>query len=81
MKRKWQPIETAPKDGTSILIYGENEGCHGGNIAAVYWEPKGFPSLGEDVGWKPVAANTFYYGINCDIENPTKWMPLPEEPT
>lgn len=34
----WQPIETAPKDGTSVLVY------EGGHQAVVFW-------LGGSAGW------------------------------
>jgi len=62
---KWQPIETAPKDGTRYLIfqpYGGGfdiyEACYvGGYESGNVWFSKG-----------------------RDVYNPTHWMPLPPPP-
>jgi len=61
---EWQPIEKAPKDGTSIL------GFAGGMFAVVHWYGNGnywdldvCGSYAEDGEWTP-----------------THWMPLPEPP-
>lgn len=69
----WNPIETAPKDGTRILAVED------GNVLAVIWGnrrvdyndifcslPDGWVIWNGDIG--PVAIN------------PTHWMPLPEPP-
>ena len=60
----WQPIETAPKDGTHVLGYGPMDD-------GTYWM--------EDLYWYesmeawPI---TFMHGHG----EPTHWMPLPEPP-
>ena len=68
----WQTIETAPKDGTSILLYG-------------YWEGEIHSIEDEKNIW--MAQYTYgdwlinggdYYGSY--VRNPTHWMPLPEPP-
>lgn len=62
---EWQPIATAPKDGTEILVlYGTQ-----GNVKRLayfsklygYWLSKGEPQLGLE-------------------ENATHWVPLPPPP-
>lgn len=60
----WQPIETAPKDGTLILIAkGGASAWH--NMFAGYWDE----GLGE-----------FKYHRDGYVRNPTHWMPLPPPP-
>ena len=65
----WQPIETAPKDGTVVLCWDEFKECdlmwYG--IIQQWNEPK------DILGWMYVATNTECY--------PTHWMPLPKPPT
>lgn len=69
----WQPIETAPKDGTKILGYS-----HGGKF--------NFQGCVETVGrhWGVLSYNP---NVNeWDLNNygskhlPTYWQPLPEPP-
>jgi hypothetical protein len=63
----WQPIETAPKDGTPVLLFGKFtslSGAEGGYIGQWF---QGY----SDRGWWVVSALPFF---------PTHWMPLPEPP-
>lgn len=65
----WQPIETAPRDGTRILIYSERRGVrearfHGGDV------DHGFCFYDSIVGGGPL---TVFYDV-------THWMPLPPPP-
>ena len=65
----WQPIETAPKDGTRVLIYqpaGMWRSCNrGARIDLAYWHQ---PGNAEKPGfWMPTS-------------RPTHWMPLPDPP-
>lgn len=63
----WQPIDTAPKDGTRILVWPY---WSDGIPAAVQWRTmKRVPGRWE-VGFG-------HYAINA---NPTHWMQLPEPP-
>jgi hypothetical protein len=69
---KWQSIETAPKDGTSVLVYGFWEGeLHGQDDERDVW--KAHFVLDE---WF-VDGGEFY---SQHVIDPTHWMPLPEEP-
>lgn len=70
----WQPIETAPKDGTPILVGFENSG----SIYIVRWwvnpEPMTWDGLAnEEYGW--LLAETTKVAFM-----PTHWMPLPTPP-
>ena len=61
----WQPIETAPTDGTEVLVYAR------GSYAVAFWSGKEWRDMG-DIGWAGM------YGD--DGNQPTHWMPLPEPP-
>jgi hypothetical protein len=65
MSSEWQPIETAPRDGTNILIVN-----HKGNIASGLWQCGGWWLRGGN------GPNTFFN----DHHGPTHWMPLPSPP-
>lgn len=63
----WQPIETAPKNGTKILVAWINQWKTGPHIEVC--------ETGEEGGW-------FYsYDGDQPQSDPTHWMPLPEPPT
>lgn len=73
----WQPIETAPKDGTPILV------CRGN-----YWDatdfffPTAFPVA---ASWRPYHPNA--KGKECWRDahghklEPKFWMPVPPDPS
>ena len=77
---EWQPIETAPRDGSKILIFCNEE------IYAAYWDSE-FKSEWDDekddsfyVGaWTDNAILSFAYEETNSYE-PTHWMPLPAAP-
>lgn len=65
----WQSIETAPKDGTSVLL-GEFF--------------KGYNTEPYVASWGNLAKEGYkWVGADCDVcpFDPTHWMPLPEPPT
>ncbi len=67
----WQPIETAPKDGTPVLLLYDQEAIQG------HWSETDTHG-GE---WKPIWLSV--HGCGCcgsDDKPPTHWMPLPEPP-
>jgi len=67
-KLSWQPIKTAPKDGTRIIIFSERRGAR---EARFYREnEEGAEWFDVIVGGGPV---THFYDA-------THWMPLPQEP-
>jgi hypothetical protein len=67
----WQPIETAPKDGTAILVRVPNYAYDSSETMTVVrwrhecWELTRGGSYAED------------HDLNA---TPTHWMPLPEPP-
>ena len=72
---EWQPIETAPKDGTPVLVYAEREGWRGTPrivCAARLEHHKDWCVYG--------CAPTILSEQVLDSCIPTHWMPLPEPP-
>ena len=64
---RWQPIETAPRDGTLIDLWaGERIANCAWNVPSKCWGER----IGVGSGWK-------YWAVVLD---PTHWMPLPAAP-
>lgn len=70
----WQPIETAPKDGTKIIVYGQWAG-----------EISGVDEDGQIMIASYIYGNSDHIGFEWDVEGsdaysawakPTHWMPL-----
>lgn len=81
----WQPIETAPIDGTRILL------CNNDSDSAVgFWVPAeddGVDCMGDDGGFVDIEYQTFKparsFGMKShqyEGNQPTHWMPLPKAP-
>ncbi len=63
----WQPIETAPKDGTDILVYNDD----GHVYEARYDYDK----------WRFATADQHGCGCCAGYDDaPTHWMPIPDKP-
>ena len=82
---EWLPIETAPKDGTEILLFTDEGEIRNGSW--VDHRPDDYDEMGHDAGWQSNCGSIvpgrsfgnpkyFWEGIG----HPTHWMPLPEEP-
>lgn len=70
LDREWQPIETAPKDGTEIDLWTADGSW--GRIPDCKWRGKGEDACWYtrgDRGWDPVGGFVL-----------THWMPLPAPP-
>lgn len=65
---EWKPIETAPKDGTDVLLFAND------SIAIAAWQTD-WPNRGEWATGYSCADYGDYY-----VKNPTHWMSLPEPP-
>lgn len=80
---QWQPIETAPRDGTAVLVMRDNWPgsptgraleCNGHNTyVAEFWQGEG----GGDGEW--MCYTDMVQEPECPIV-PTHWMPLPPPP-
>ena len=78
---EWKPIETAPRDGTRIIVYstystesGVGGGMDGPWVGEVFWQDGWYNE--DKSGWMIA---------NCDEEYgcfvvATHWMPLPPPP-
>jgi hypothetical protein len=69
---QWQPIETAPKDGTQLLLYCGDEWC--GILVGHY---------GELITWDDITGNEEVetcWQSGLEKYCPTHWMPLPKPP-
>lgn len=78
-ERGWQPIKTAPKDSTSILVMNNDEPSSLGGLAETCWAGNTAVAAwwgGED-GW--VCFMDMVQDPMLHFE-PTHWMPLPEPP-
>lgn len=66
---RWKPIDTAPKDGTTILVY-TGPCCYVAkqNVIPVHWS-----------GWGGGVWENSTSGGKLSAD-PTHWMPLPPEP-
>ena len=74
---EWQPIETAPKDGTRLLtIVTKFPNCRPAigwwNVIADKWMASDAEDFHTEEDWQIELESTFY--------EPTHWMPLPEPP-
>lgn len=82
---KWHQIETAPRDGTNILVYYEFAGVPIAHIAwwrsdkHDQWSEQGFKSKDEAVGWWSYVENSVSQHKLEGPHFPTHWMPLPEK--
>lgn len=69
---EWQPIETAPKDGTWVLLYKYSQPCGIDDLDS--WLPCMSLARYHEGYWYKNSE----YTIGC---NPTHWMLLPKPPS
>ena len=79
----WQPIETAPRDATAILVMrdiwpgarsGRAEECNGRNTYVAAWWPDERGGQGAWICYMDAVLDP-----ECPVE-PTHWLPLPDPP-
>ena len=71
---KWQPIETAPKDGTELLLVVAGFIPSTGRFETEFekWMTISCEDFDDDDAWENAAINSDY--------SPTHWMHLPDVP-
>ena len=76
----WMPIESAPKDGTEVIVCGLDMGSA---ITSIWFEKDEFRDYGPEGGWcYPSYHNggSLYEGVDVIEPQPTHWRPLPTPP-
>ena len=82
VNNQWQPIETAPKDGSFFL------GADAEDVCLCQWAEEvedGVDYMGNDAGFQDMLFQRFYPSRSFGLRQyqglqPTHWMPLPEPP-
>jgi hypothetical protein len=74
---EWQPIDSAPKDSTRILIYVVSPATGEGRVYLAWWAIP-YESAPDERGWW----ETGLYGASHPVvpQFATHWMPLPSPP-
>lgn len=70
----WRPIETAPKDGTEVLLFKTFPSGEPQITMASYWDYPGIEHWQR--GWRTEKCKE-----QLSISNPTHWQPLPQPPS
>ena len=82
--QRWQPIETAPRDGAEILAWREDCGLFIASFTSLGSPPLSQPEIDATDDEALVAGGWFTQQPHTlrldDSEAPTHWMPLPMPP-
>ena len=71
---EWQPIETAPKDGTKILVWTHHDVCE----ISEWFQATGYKY--KEVGRGLYAKSIVVANEGWSSNTPTHWQPLPDPP-
>lgn len=76
----WQPISTAPKDGTPVIVAVPTKDLDGFHVGEAYYDPENYE--GGDWWWAGTGYGDYHGGPISDINfhQPSHWMPLPAPP-
>ncbi len=74
----WQPIKTAPKDGTNIIVGFDFASVW--IIHAAWWDNAEWRDEADDVGWWSYTLGSVTQEKLEGARAPTHWIPLPPPP-
>lgn len=79
----WQPIATAPRDGTDIIVGYDFASIWVVHVA--FWNDQNsygekLPEGHEEIGWWSYIENSVTQTLLANSNMPTHWMPLPTPP-
>ena len=77
MNMEWQPIETAPKDGTKMLVYRPSANP-GATVTISFYKEDG--NAKKPRPYWAITMSTWNV-VEQRLWEPTHWMPLPKPPT
>jgi hypothetical protein len=78
-REAWQPIASAPKDGTPILIFDPTKPSVSNSGGKAHDDPRF--AIGYYRTWYPDGAEWVWGNRNDSYCSPTHWMRLPAPPT
>ncbi len=81
-REAWQPIATAPTDGTLVMIGRESKEWGGFLRGIGYYSSTPLGDAGDVVGWVSTCASCAFNRIDgfLRIGHPTHWRPMPDPP-
>ncbi len=74
-QQQWQPMDSAPKDGTRLLLATRSFGIDVGS-----WKKDYNSSKGDKADWYNEWGDDFSTGSYYCPLSPTRWQPLPQPP-
>lgn len=74
---EWMPIETAPKDGSKVIVFRPSALNNKVGVAEYFFSKSNAPSRGSY--WRFLSTK-FFVGAEARKNQPTHWMPLPAPP-
>ena len=81
----WQPIESAPKDGTEILLFTPGDDLDAPGRAIGFWS-EGLPRIkfvqveGDELWHREITKPDGRFVTHGSFGVPTLWQPLPQPP-